>query len=256
MNLTTVIFDMGGTLEDVRYDTTIRRAAMPRILDELARAGISISVDFDTAFDAILLGNRDYKTWSEKTEIELPSLEIWSAWNLRDFNAARVALEPIAEELSFLWETTFFSRALRPDAAPMLEALRERGYRLGVISNTSSRTQVFRTLEDYGIAGYFEDVTLSSIEGFRKPARAVFDSAIRKLNVLPDCAVYVGDTLSRDVIGAKRAGYALAIHIQSFLTSLSDSKLGSSAEKPDYRIAALSEIPGILDREREGRSAR
>lgn len=256
MNLSTVIFDMGGTLEDVRYDTAVRRAALPRILNMLARAGIALPSDDDRVFNSIISGNLDYKAWSEKLEIEIPALEIWAAWNLREFDVDRVALETIAEDLAFLWETTFFSRALRPEAAPMLEALKTRNYRLGVISNTSSRTQVFWTLKEYGIADYFEQVTLSSIEGFRKPARAIFNSALKKMNVAPDSAAYVGDTLSRDVIGAKRAGYALAIQIQSFLTPLSDSKLGSSAEKPDYRIEKLSDIPGILDRVRAGRTMR
>lgn len=256
MNISAVIFDMGGTLEDVCYDAALRKAAMPGILVVLERAGIILTPDHDMLFRAIIARNTEYKIWSEAREIELSALDIWTEWNLRDFNVSRVALEPVAEELSYLWETTFFSRSLRPDAVATLHSLREKGYRLGVISNTSSRTQVSRTLEAYGIAEYFDQVVLSSIEGVRKPARAIFDIALMKMGVTPDCTAYVGDTLSRDVIGSRRAGYALAIQIESFLTPLSDSKIGSGTEKPDYRIDKLSEIPEILDRERAGRSVR
>jgi len=173
---------------------------------------------------------------------------IWADWNLCDFGISRDVLEPIAEELSYLWETTFFSRVLRSDAQPTLEALYNLGYRLGVISNTSSRTQVFRTLDQYGIAHYFEHVVLSSIEGIRKPARAIFDLALNRMGVSAGSATYVGDTLSRDVIGSKRAGFALAIQIKSFLTDEIDTKLGSCNVKPDYFVKSLREIPDILKR--------
>jgi len=157
-------------------------------------------------------------------------------------------VERIAEDLAYAWETTFFARKLRPDAVSTLDSLAGRGYRLGVISNTSSRTQVFRTLEAYGIAKYFESVVLSSIEGVRKPHPAIFASALKAMGSAASTTAYVGDTLSRDVIGSKRAGYALAFQIRSFLTAGSDSGVGPDSEKPDYAVESLSEIVAILDR--------
>ena len=51
----------------------------------------------------------------------------------------------------------------------LLEGLKGLGMKLGVISNTAALYQVFRTLEEYGIRDYFQDVTLSSVTGYRKP---------------------------------------------------------------------------------------
>ena len=136
---------------------------------------------------------------------------------------------------------------MRPDAVATLDALAERGYRLGIISNTSSRTQVFRTLEAYGIAKYFECVILSSIEGVRKPHTAIFASALRAMGSEASSTAYVGDTLSRDVIGSKRAGYALSFQIRSFLTAGSDASVAPGSAKPDYAVERLSEIVAILD---------
>jgi putative hydrolase of the HAD superfamily len=247
MNIKTVIFDMGGTLEDVHYNREIRRRAFPALAETMRRGGVFLPWDPESVLDMVLAGNARYKSWSEKQGVELPSLDIWADWNLRDFNVARTTLEPIEEELSYLWETTFFARELRPDARSTLEALKARGYQLGVISNTSSATQVFRTLEAYGIASFFECVILSSLEGVRKPAKAIFDAALAALGAEAESSAYVGDTLSRDVLGSKNAGYGLSIQIKSFLTAGSDAAIDPDAIKPDYLVGTLGEIVGVLD---------
>lgn len=246
MNIDVILFDMGGTLEDVRYSYELRRRALPGILNVLDSAGITLSEEEETLLNVILSRNAEYKAWSEAREVELSALDIWADWNLRDFNIPHVSLEPVAEELAYLWETTFFARSLRPDAEGTLRALSSLGYRLGIISNTSSRTQVFRSLDAYGIADCFDNVVLSSIEGVRKPAREIFDAAVKAMGTESASAAYVGDTLSRDVIGSKRAGFALAIQIQSFLTASSDVSVRSGSTRPDYLVTRLGEIVDIL----------
>ncbi len=247
MNIDTVLFDMGGTIEDIHYDRALRMKAFPQILAILADEGIALPGDVHGVFDAILARNAEYKAWSEKAMIESPPEEIWSSWNLRDFSVPADRIAKIAEHLAYTWETSFFHRRMRPDAASTLAAIAERGYKLGVISNTSSRTQVFRTLEDYGIADYFECVILSSIQGVRKPHRAIFEAALAAMGSDAESTAYVGDTLSRDVIGSKRAGYALAFQITSFLTAGSDAKVVPGSAKPDFAVERLSDIIPILD---------
>lgn len=255
MTIKTVIFDMGGTLEDVHYNREIRSKAFPALVETLRLGGIPLPEDTENVLDRVLAGNARYKAWSENLGVELSPLDIWADWNLADFHVLRTKLEPIAEELSYLWETTFFARALRPDAQSTLDALKSRGYQLGVISNTSSATQVFRTLEAYGIASYFECVILSSLEGVRKPAKAIFDAALAALGAKAESSAYVGDTLSRDVLGSKNAGYGLSIQIRSFLTAGSDAAVDAGAIKPDYLVGSLGEIVGVLD-DLKGRTAR
>jgi putative hydrolase of the HAD superfamily len=248
MKIEAVLFDMGGTLEDLHYDRALRLAALPGILAVLAGEGIVLPGDDSEILDRLLARNAEYKAWSEKARIESPAASIWSDWNLRDFSLPADKVGRIAEELAYVWETSFFARKLRPDAASTLDSLAKRGYRLGVISNTSSRTQVFRTLEAYGIADRFECVVLSSVEGVRKPHPAIFETALKAMGSRAESAAYVGDTLSRDVIGAKEAGYALAFQIRSFLTAGSDASVRPGSAKPDYLVESLSEIVAILDR--------
>ena len=89
----------------------------------------------------------------------------------------------------------------------MLQALKSRGYHLGVISNNASLYNVFRVLEDYGIRGFMEDVTVSSVTGYRKPHPEIFRIALRQMQAKPEMCVYVGDTVSRDIIGPKQVGF-------------------------------------------------
>lgn len=254
MNIDTVLFDMGGTIEDIHFDRALRLKTLPRILSILAGAGIVLPGDDHEILDRMLARNAEYKAWSEKARIESPASAIWSEWNLKDYSVPADALVGIAENLAYVWETGFFLRKMRPDAVATLDALGKRGYRLGVISNTSSRTQVFRTLEEYGIANYFECVILSSIEGIRKPNPAIFEAALRAMGSKATSTAYVGDTLSRDVIGSKKAGYALAFQIRSFMTAPSDASVAPGSAKPDFAVEGLSEIVAILDNLAERRS--
>lgn len=247
MKIEAVLFDMGGTIEDIRHDRVMRLKALPGILSILGRAGIVLPGSDEEILAKILGRNAEYKAWSESVLVESPPEVIWREWNLKDFDPPSIPVDKAAEELAFAWETTFFERKIRPDAKATLEALAERGYRMGIISNTSSRTQVFRTLDSYGIAEYFECVILSSIEGLRKPHASLFDSALRKMGIPASAAAYVGDTLSRDVIGSKAAGYALAFRIDSFMTAASDTGVVPDAGKPDFVVESLGEIIGILD---------
>ena len=69
-------------------------------------------------------------------------------WYLRAFDFDREKLLPIAEELANLWEVTYYHRELRAGAREMLQALKDRGYHLGVISNNASLYNVFNVLDD------------------------------------------------------------------------------------------------------------
>lgn len=144
-----------------------------------------------------------------------------------------------------MWEVTHYHRALRPKVKEMLEGLKGLGMKLGVISNTAALYQVFRTLEEYGIRDYFQDVTLSSVTGMRKPAPDIFRVALCQLQSAPEECVYVGDTVSRDIIGSKRAGFAKAIQICSRLTREKDCGVRREFE-PDYMVEDIYDVLPIL----------
>jgi putative hydrolase of the HAD superfamily len=134
---------------------------------------------------------------------------------------------------------------MRPEAPAALKALADRGYRLGVISNVLSLGQVNHNLQLYGLASRFDAIVTSSGLGTRKPNPRIFWEAARLIGLPPEACAYVGDTISRDVIGSRRAGYALAIQIRSFLTKVADGD--SQTESPDFAVDSLLQVLDAVD---------
>jgi putative hydrolase of the HAD superfamily len=91
------------------------------------------------------------------------------------------------------------------DVLPALDALGDR--RLGVITNGTDLQQRGK-LERLGIADRFEVILTSEAAGLGKPDPRIFVQAAARLNAPPECCVHVGDDWTRDVEGARGAGFA------------------------------------------------
>ena len=245
--LTTVLFDMGGTLEDIWYNKETQQEAARKLLEILRDHGLDPGCPQEVFWEKLFSGVKAYKQWSEGNMLEKKPEEIWPDWYLRDFAFDREQLLPITEELANTYEVTFYHRELRPDAREMLQALKDRGYRLGVISNNASLYNVFNMLETYGIRSFMEDVTVSSVTGYRKPHPEIFRISLRQMQTTAENCVYVGDTISRDIIGAKQAGFGKAVQIVSALSAQKDAATAADAEKPDLVIQNLLDMIPWLD---------
>jgi putative hydrolase of the HAD superfamily len=241
-----VVFDLGGTLEEIYYDAALRVEATRGLQQLLIECDLNPGLPLSKLQATILAGIRAYSDWREKTEIELPPEQVWTEYIFPDAGLPKERLMAAAEDLTFFYETQFHARTLRPESPDALEALRARGYRLAVISNIISRRMVQVKLEEYGIARFFDPILTSSNFGRRKPNERIFLECARLLALPPaDCA-YVGDTISRDVSGARRSGYGLAIQIKSFLTGRADKD--TDVEQPDALIQDLRELVGLMER--------
>jgi putative hydrolase of the HAD superfamily len=98
-----------------------------------------------------------------------------------------------------------------PDSVAALWALHERGVTMGVVSNASG--QIEAVLATSGVCQRGEGphvpmrcIVDSHVVGFEKPDRRVFEPALDVLGTVPERVVYVGDTASIDVVGARNAG--------------------------------------------------
>ena len=248
--LNTVLFDMGGTLEDIWYNDDTVTDAMEQLKKVLQANGLESGCTDQEFQERVLAGVKNYKRWSEGNMLEAKPEEIWPNYYLKSFDFDREKLLPITEELANLWEITYYHRELRPGVKELLDGLKARGYHIGVISNNASLYNVFNVLEEYGIRDYMEDVTVSSVTGYRKPHPEIFRISMRQMRCRPENCVYVGDTVSRDIIGAKRAGFGRAAQIYSFLTAQKDVGIPiAEAEKPDVVIRNFEEFLAWLDRE-------
>ena len=91
---------------------------------------------------------------------------------------------------------------LYEDAIPTLDALRDRGLKLGLLSNSA------RDLDEFvGHHGLTVDAVLTSrAHGKTKPHETIFRRMLELLDVAVDEAVMVGDTVEDDVEGALAVG--------------------------------------------------
>ena len=252
--ITTVLFDMGGTLEDIFVDEASEQEAIEKLAEILKGCGLDPKVDLEELKRRVDAGWKRYGAYRDSCDVELKPVEIWCDYVLTDFSFPRETLAPRCEEIAHMWEVTHYHRRLRPRVVPMLEGLKGMGVKLGIISNTAALYQVFDVLEEYGIRDYFQDVTLSSVTGFRKPCTDIFTVSLREMQSKPEECVYVGDTVSRDVIGSKRAGFAKAIQICSKLTGEKDNGIRREFE-PDYMVEDIYEVYPIVQQLRAAETA-
>ncbi len=97
-----------------------------------------------------------------------------------------------------------------PETMAALEALRAAGLRMGIISNWDSRLPAL--LSRLRLDGYFESVICSARAGCEKPNPAIFEMALRALQIPPSSALHIGDRAEEDYHGARAAGLrALAV---------------------------------------------
>lgn len=94
---------------------------------------------------------------------------------------------------------------IRPGTREALQRLNRR-FRLAVISNADGK--IAEVLARCGIADVFETITDSGLVGHEKPHPAIFEAALKSLDVVPAESLYVGDVYSVDYMGATRAGMA------------------------------------------------
>ena len=242
----TVLFDMGGTLEDIYVDEASKEASAKEVLRILREKGIPVTMEVPEAVEELAAGWDRYAAYRGPTNRELKPEEIWGNYVLNGrFGLDFDTVKPFAEELAHMWEVTYYHRALRPGVKEMLEGLRSLGLKLGVVSNTASLYQVFWILKEYGIRDYFQDVTLSSVTGYRKPDPNIFQVALHQVQSDPSTCAYVGDTFSRDVIGPQRLGFAATFHIHSHLTASRDKDVPQSV-RATYSISEIYDVYTIL----------
>ena len=91
---------------------------------------------------------------------------------------------------------------LYDDVLPTLADLRERGLKLGLVSNTARDLDAFVAHHGLDV-----DAALSSrAHGKVKPHASIFRAVLEQLAVEPDAAAMVGDSPDDDVAGARSLG--------------------------------------------------
>jgi FMN phosphatase YigB (HAD superfamily) len=128
-------------------------------------------------------------------------------------------------------------------AQGLLEALRSRGIKTGVILNSwpDPGRVLRRDIERAGLAELLDVIVISSEVGLRKPDPAIFRLALDQLGVDPADAMFVGDRLETDVQGAANLGMTT---IQALWFSADDIP----SIEPDFMAFTPMDVLNVLRR--------
>jgi len=137
---------------------------------------------------------------------------------------------PICE--AFRENALHFNYTVYPDAEEVLAFCKEKGIENYLLSN--NYPELIAVVEWLGLARYFSGFFVSSLIGYEKPRRELFDHALETVG-FPDRCWMVGDNPVADIAGAQSAGItAILVH------------KNASAATPDYFCRELAEIKHIL----------
>ena len=199
--LEAVLFDWGDTLMQFAYS--------PELVSAGHRAGLAaIGRDGLPDDDALTEHFREHYEpffWVPGTveEIEYPELV---RRLLADFEVTidDDELRRYLEAEHSAWDP---ARVLGAHTHALLESLRSRGLKLGLVSNAFDPGWLLhRDLEQMGLAQRLDFSVFSSEVGTRKPHPAIFERALEALGVEPENALFVGDRLYEDIRGAGELG--------------------------------------------------
>lgn len=166
--------------------------------------------------------------------------QIWQRALAAEGFADHEAADGLADELG-----TFFQRRRRelqdrlPGAEALLHQLQQSGLRIGLLTNGAPDLQREK-IEASGLGMFFDAAVVSGEIGTGKPEPAIFHHLLGMLGVAPADALMVGNSLSRDIVGGKRAG----LHTCWLALEGEDEPVG--LVEPDYTIRSLGELPRLL----------
>jgi putative hydrolase of the HAD superfamily len=126
-----------------------------------------------------------------------------------------------------------------PDVMPALDALRDRGLKVGAVSNWV--WQLPELLHSLELVSQFDFIAASARVGFEKPHPRIFRYALEQAGVKPAEAIHVGDHLDADVAGARKVGIGAVLIDRR-------ERFGAADVPPGVPlIRSLSELVPIVD---------
>jgi len=229
-----ILFDLDGTL---RHN---RPAFTDSFMDYAAQQGVNASLvqrwqttrwthyywasSQELAADDRAFGGLEAEFW---TNYARRCLEVLGA-------SAEVAHLLAPEMHRYMSEDHQTEDWVPPEVPETLQALKEAGFRLGVVSNREHSYKEYLT--QVGLLEYFDLALVAGEVEAWKPDPRIFEHALDQLGYAPVQAVYVGDNYYADIQGAYKAG------LQPVL--IDPDGLFPEAECPI--IHSLAELPGIL----------
>jgi FMN phosphatase YigB (HAD superfamily) len=162
---------------------------------------------------------------------------------VRSLGIEGAAREMVAE--AFLGAGREVDLELAPEIHSGLEALRERGIRIGIVCDVGfSGGELLRELlAAEGLLEYFSGWGFSDEVGHYKPSPQIFEAALDSLGAEPARALHIGDLRRTDVAGSAALGMRTVRY--RGMNKGGDAEPGAEA---DFVLDSHLELPDVIDR--------
>ncbi|MCL2358747.1 MAG: HAD family hydrolase [Nitrososphaerota archaeon] len=238
MPLKAVIFDFIGTLVNCRdYNMVDSEAKLYSAL---------ISEGFDIEKDRFLVSYKETHQKYRKVRYEQFREVTNAVWVSEALCNLGFKVTPenrqVKTALNVFFQDFLDTLELRRGAKQLLNQISQQ-YRVGLISNFTHAPVIHKGLRKIGIHNCFNAVVISQDVKWRKPSPRIFCDTLIRLGVQAHEAVFIGDSPTEDIGGAKEAGLK-TVFIPSQFNSLDD--LAQSKQAPDGIVERLESIPQKL----------
>lgn len=229
-----VIFDFIGTLAIVKdYDLEMSKR---KLYKAIVNSGFNIGQkEFLNAYTE---AHEKYRIirYEQLTEV---TNAVWISEALQNLGYEAAEEDPrIKIAVNIFFEDYLNSLRLRPCAKKLLEKVAE-NCKLGLISNFTYAPIIYAGLRKLDINKFFNAVLVSEDVGWRKPHPKIFEECLNRLHARAERTIFVGDSPSEDIKGAKMVGIK-TIFIPSQFYSFKNLK--ESSQKADKTVKSLREL--------------
>jgi FMN phosphatase YigB (HAD superfamily) len=237
-------------VEAITFDfwNTIARAPAGLMSEARQRAIVDVCLECGVELEAELLA----ETLGQVTRSYERSWSVGKHFHPREgaeMLVRSLGLEGVAAERAteaFLTVARDAPVELSVDIRPSLEALQERGIRLGIVCDAGfSGGAILRELLDReGLLAHFSGWAFSDEVGQYKPDPQIFEAALAALGAEPAASMHVGDLRRTDIAGASRLGMRTA----RYRALHDDPQVDGAGIEADFVLDSHLELPALIDR--------
>jgi HAD superfamily hydrolase (TIGR01549 family) len=214
----------------------------PSTLGELGK--ILVDAVPDLALDdfqrALSETNRELAGERAGNSREIPSRERFARALTRCGLVAGSTPVDLAEALSLRHMELLSAATTIPHEHVNALARLKQHYAMAVVSNFDHGATARAILARDGAAQHFGHIVISDGHGWRKPHRRIFEDALSLLGVQAGDALFIGDSIEDDVVGAAAIGMDVA------WVNAKSAALPSAAPVPTYTLSAITELEALL----------
>ena len=233
-NIKAIFFDLGQTLVNLSYISVCMYKSLKKYLPQLA-------IDLNKLVYAWGYGTQElFMELREKEFICTKEMHFLCLKKILKANKIQLTDKLAHIMVEDVWQDFIENNRIYPDTIPVLNQLKQSGYKLGVITDCDLDVAE-GIIKKHRLTDYFDVKVISSVIKSYKPDPIMFNEAIKLAKCAPKEGIYVGDS-EIDIKGAREI---------RLTTVILDRERGKKQNqgmdiRPDFRINNLLELPKII----------